>query len=181
MKQHQRMVCTVLDLCPLTRCLSLYVPGNHSVTVLNTFLCTRHAVFVYSQTLYSVHSYQLYIIRSYQYQVQSVIILALFVTNFKICNCQMSTIKHLYTKHFWKILCANSAILNLVWFMRSIFFSPFLLCIEVSNYIYEHQEVNMDYVQGMTKQLKMSVWYIYIYISSLVQDSNYGMLLGEKV
>lgn len=95
----------------------------------------------------------------------------------------MSTIKHLYTKHFWKILCANSAILNLVWFMRSIFFSPFLLCIEVSNYIYEHQEVNMDYVQGMTKQLKMSVWYIYIYIyiSSLVQDSNYGMLLGEKV
>lgn len=93
----------------------------------------------------------------------------------------MSTIKHLYTKHFWKILCANSAILNLVWFMRSIFFSPFLLCIEVSNYIYEHQEVNIDYVQGMTKQLKMSVWYIYIYISSLVQDSNYGMLLGEKV
>lgn len=66
--------------------------------------------------------------------------------------------------------------------MRSIFFSPFLLCIEVSNYIYEHQEVNMDYVQGMTKQLKMSVIYIYIYIyiSSLVQDSNYGMLLGEK-
>lgn len=39
----------------------------------------------------------------------------------------------------------------------------------------------MDYVQGMTKQLKMSVWYMYIYISSLVQDSNYGMLLGEKV
>lgn len=32
----------------------------------------------------------------------------------------------------------------------------------------------------MTKQLKMSVIYIYIYISSVVQDSNYGMLLGEK-
>lgn len=47
--------------------------------------------------------------------------------------------------------------------MRSIFFSPFLLCIEVSNYIYEHQEVNTDYVQGMTKQLKMSVIYIYIH------------------
>lgn len=140
--------------------LSLYSTLSSVLAMLSLY--TR-----YSQTLYSVHSYQLYIIRSYQYQVQSVIILALFVTNFKICNCQMSTMKHLYAKHFWKILCANNAILNLVWFMRSIFFSPFLLCIEVSNYIYEHQEVNTDYVQGMTKQLKMSVWYIYIYTLAL--------------
>lgn len=141
---------------------------NHSVTVLNPFLCTRlPSLYTHKLCISSiVISTKFSVLLSWHYLSQT---------------CQMSTIKHLYTKHFWKILCANSAILNLVWFMRSIFFSPFLLCIEVSNYIYEHQEVNMDHVQGMTKQLKMSVWYIYIYISSLVQDSNYGMLLGEKV
>lgn len=146
---------------------------NHSVTVLNPFLCTRlPSLYTHKLCISSiVISTKFSVLLSWHYLSQTL--------KSVIVKCQ--PFKHLYTKHFWKILCANSAILNLVWFMRSIFFSPFLLCIEVSNYIYEHQEVNMDYVQGMTKQLKMSVWYIYIYISSLVQDSNYGMLLGEKV
>lgn len=134
---------------------------NHSVTVLNPFLCTRlPSLYTHKLCISSiVISTKFSVLLSWHYLSQTL--------KSVIVKCQpLSTfIRSIFEKFCVQIVLPG--ILNLVWFMRSIFFSPFLLCIEVSNYIYEHQEVNMDYVQGMTKQLKMSVWYIYIYIYTL--------------